>query len=105
MKLAPDKLAHLKGGALALVGAAGLIAAMLALGVSAVALALVVAGVFSAGSVEGAQWVLNRRAAARGEPLPHEVSLADAAYTAAPCLLAALAWELAARGAFSAWGL
>ncbi len=98
MLLAPDKITHLKGGLLALLGAAVLaLLGLVALGLHPLTVALAVAGAAAGAAVEAAQHALNRAAQSQGLPPPHEVSLADLVASAAPCWLAALAVEWLSR--------
>ena len=100
IRLAADKITHLKGGLLALLGSAGLAIALLAVGAHALTVALAVAGLAAGGAVEGAQAAVNRAAIARGVAPPHEVSASDLLASAAPCWAACVVIE-----ALRAWGV
>ncbi len=88
--MAPDKIKHLQGGALAALGCGGVAPALLAVGAHPLAVALFVIGLAAGGAIEGTQWIENRAGM-----LVRDVSLWDFLATAAP------AW--AAAAAVQAW--
>lgn len=87
--MAPDKIKHLQGGALAALGCGGVALALLAVGAHPLAAALVVSGLAAGGSIEGTQWIENRA----GMP-QRDVSLWDFLSTGAPAWAAAAAVQL-----------
>jgi hypothetical protein len=94
MRIAPDKIAHLKAGAF--VAAAACVAgiALTAGGLHPLSALLLVAGIGTGAAVEYAQRDSNARLAAQGLPPLHDVSKADLIASAVPCALAAAAIEL-----------
>lgn len=98
MRLAPDKIAHLRAGAL--VALAALVAAIALhqlLGLHALTILLLVVGVGVGAAVEWTQRNSNARLQAGGHLPIHEVSRADLLASAAPCALLAALWEAAQR--------
>jgi hypothetical protein len=89
----PDSKIHLKGGAIALVGCGILSLALLHFGGNPLAVAIAVGGIAAAASVEGAQWLENRS----GDVPTRDVSLEDAAWSAAPAIVAAIIVQIASR--------
>lgn len=99
MRLAPDKIAHFKAGAL--VAAAALLAAMplVAQGIHPLSAAVAVAGVGAAAAVEYTQRDSNARLREQGKPPLHDVSWRDAlASSVAPLVLAAFVQWAHGRG-------
>lgn len=94
--MAPDKIVHLKGGALLMLAALAITVALWWLGAHWLSIGLVNAGLAGAASVEGAQWADNRGEIAAGRPARHDVSLEDFAASLAPCIAASVAVQLAA---------
>ena len=76
--LAPDKILHLVASFGVMLFIIALVVVMTIFGIHPLAQTFVVGGVCAAFSVEGTQWFDNRNAAKRGDPPPHEVSMADA---------------------------
>ncbi len=105
MKLAPDKLAHLKAGAAVAIAAclAGL--ALTAGGLHPLSALLLVAGFGTGAAVEYAQRDSNARLAAMGQPPLHDVSRADLVASAAPAVVAAAAVQLAHVAGYLRWPL
>jgi hypothetical protein len=97
MRLATDKIAHLKAGVLLVPPV--LLAYSLGhlLGLHPLTIALLIAGPAVGAAVEWAQRDSNARAAAAGHLPLHDVSGGDLLASAAPCLIAAAAVELLAR--------
>ena len=96
MKLAQDKIVHLKGGALVLLFTLAAGVALWLIGLHWLSICFLVSGFVAGASVEGAQASDNQAAAAAGLPKPHEVSPGDLAASAAPCWLMATAVQVAA---------
>lgn len=94
MYIRPDLIVHAKGGLLVMAAAAAFAMLLLWLGAHPVTVALAVAGAVSAGSIEGMQWLENRRGMPR-----REVALDDFLATAGPCWAACVVIE-----AWLAWG-
>lgn len=92
-----DAKSHLAGGLIVLLFAAVVGAVLLWLGIHPLAVVCAVAGVASGAAVEGTQAHDNRLAAARGEPPVHEVSGRDLVNSALPCLVAAVAIQVALK--------
>jgi hypothetical protein len=94
MRLALDKIAHLKAGAAVAIAAclAGL--ALTAGGLHPLSVVQLVVGFGTGAAVEYAQRDSNARLAAMGQPPLHDVSRADLIASALPCAVAAAAIEL-----------
>lgn len=97
IKIEPDKIVHLKAGAV--VAAAALLAAglLLAMGAHPLATAVLITGPAVSAAVEFAQRDTNNRLLAEGKPALHDVSIKDWAASAAPAVVLAavvqaLAW-------------
>lgn len=102
MRLPPDKIAHLRAGALvaaAALGAAAVLQQLLAL--HAITILLLVVGLAVGAAVEWAQRDSNARLHATGHLPIHDVSLADLVTSAAPSAGAAVLWELSVRSGWS----
>lgn len=97
MRLAQDKIAHLKAGLAVLLAAAAGTLLMLHVGVQPLAVVLLIVGLGTGAAVEFAQRDSNARLAAAGQPALHDVSAADLLASAAPCILGAGVIELLAR--------
>ena len=102
MRLAQDKIAHLRAGLAVLLVATVAGLALLHLGLRPLSVALLLAGVGAAAAVEYAQRDSNARLRALGQPPLHDVSLPDLLASAAPCVAGALLLELWQR---LGWGL
>ncbi len=97
MKIARDKIAHLKAGAAALAAAAFATFLGREIGLHPYTVTVALCGISAGLAVEYAQHDSNARNAAAGLPAQHDVSLGDLIASALPAVLGAAAWEVAVR--------